>query len=67
VTGFAERTSYEIISDLIVYTMSAHWIPNVLTEEHKGKRMAALLENLCYTRMKERHEIIIMGDESWMY
>jgi hypothetical protein len=41
----------------------------MLTEEHKSKRMAASLENLCcYQDEGETFvERIIMGDETWVY
>jgi hypothetical protein len=47
VTGIAKSTVHDIISDLNFCKMSVHWVPKILTEEHKSKRMAASLENLC--------------------
>jgi ribosomal protein L13 len=48
VTGIAESTIHEIISDSNFRKVSACCVPKMLTEEHKSKRMAALLENLCH-------------------
>jgi hypothetical protein len=47
VTGIAKSTVHEIISDSNFRKMSAPWVPKMLTEEHKSKRIAASLENLC--------------------
>jgi hypothetical protein len=38
--------------------VSARWVPKMLTEEHKSKRMAAwllCLESFAITKMKENH------------
>jgi hypothetical protein len=45
VTGIAKNTLHELISGLNFCKLSACWVPKMLTEEHKSKRMAALLEN----------------------
>lgn len=47
VTGTAKSTVHGIISDLNFRKLSAHWVLKMLTKEHKSKRLAALLENLC--------------------
>jgi ribosomal protein L13 len=39
-TGIAKSTVHEIISDLNFHKVSAHWVPKMLTEEHKSRRMA---------------------------
>jgi hypothetical protein len=44
VTGIAGSTVHEIISDLNFHKVSACWVPEMLTEEHKSKRMAAKAE-----------------------
>jgi hypothetical protein len=69
VTGIAKSTVHKIISDLNFRKVSAHWVPKMLTEEHRSKRMAALLENLCCYQDEEESfvESIIMGDEIWVY
>jgi hypothetical protein len=68
VTGTAKRTVHEIISDLNGLEVSAHWVLKMLTEEHKSKRMAALLENLCcYQDGESFMESIVTGDETCVY
>jgi predicted transcriptional regulator len=47
VSGIEKSTVHEIISDLNFRKVSACWVPKMLTEEHKSKRVAASLENLC--------------------
>jgi hypothetical protein len=44
--------------------VSARWIPEMLSEEHKGQRMAASLENLCCYQVEGELfvESIVMGD-----
>jgi hypothetical protein len=37
VTVIAKSTVHEIISDLNFHVVSAHWVPKILTEEHKSK------------------------------
>jgi hypothetical protein len=66
--GIAKSAIYEIVSDFNFCRVSAHWVPKMLTEEHKSKRMAALLENLCCQDEGESFmESIVMGDETWVY
>jgi hypothetical protein len=48
VTGIARSTIHETISDLNFCKVSAHWVPKMLTEGHKGKRMDASPENVCH-------------------
>jgi predicted DNA-binding protein YlxM (UPF0122 family) len=66
VTGIAKSTVHEIISDLNVYKVSAHWASKMLTKEHKRKRMAASLENLCHYQDERESfmEGIVTGDET---
>jgi hypothetical protein len=47
----------------------AHWVPNMLTNEHKCKRMAASLENVSHYQIEGELfvEILLMGDETWVY
>jgi hypothetical protein len=68
VAGIARSTVHEIITDLNFHKVSARWVPKMNTEEHKSKRMAASLENLCYQDEGESlMESIIKGDETWVY
>jgi hypothetical protein len=69
VTGFAKSTVHEIISDLNFYKVSVHWVTKMFTKEHKSKRMAASLENLCHYQDEEESfvESIVTGDETWVY
>jgi hypothetical protein len=69
VTGIAMGTVYEIISDLNFHKEYACWVPKILTKEHKRKRMAAPLENLCHYQEEGELfvESIIMGEETWVY
>jgi hypothetical protein len=62
-------TAHEIISDLNLLKMSALWVPKMLREEHKGKRMAALLKNVCHYQNEGEMlmESIITGHETWVY
>jgi hypothetical protein len=49
--------------------LSASWVPKMLTEEYKSKRMAASLENLCHYQDEGESfvERIVTGDETWVY
>jgi hypothetical protein len=49
--------------------MSAGWVPEMLTEEQKSKRIAPSLENLCrYQNEGESFgESIVKGGEIWAY
>jgi predicted transcriptional regulator len=47
VTGTAKSTIHEVVSDLNSRKVSACWVVKMLTKDHKCKRMAASLENLC--------------------
>jgi hypothetical protein len=47
VTGIAKSAVREIVSGLNLRQFCARWVPKTLTEEHKSKRIAVLLENLC--------------------
>jgi hypothetical protein len=69
VTGIAKSTAHEIISDLNFHKVSTRWVPKMLTEEHKSKRMAASLEKLCrYQDEGESFvESLVTGDETWVY
>jgi histone-lysine N-methyltransferase SETMAR len=69
VTGIAKSTDHEIISDSNFRKVSARWIPKMLSKQHKNKRIAALLENLCrYQDEGESFvESIVTGDETWVY
>jgi predicted transcriptional regulator len=65
VTGIAKNNVHEIISDLNFCKVSARWVLKMLTEEHKSKRMAALLENLCcYQEEGESFMEIVTGDKT---
>jgi hypothetical protein len=49
VTGIAKSTVHEIISDLNIRKLPALWVSEMLTEEHKSKIIAAVVENVsCY-------------------
>jgi transposase len=64
-TGIAKSTVHEIISDLNFGKVSARLVLKMLTEEHKSKRMAASLENLCcYQDGESFMKSIITGDEN---
>ncbi|KAJ9591468.1 hypothetical protein L9F63_002074 [Diploptera punctata] len=54
---------------MIVWTVSARWVPKNLTDDHKGQRMMASLDHLTrYTaRGHDFLEGIVTGDESWAY
>jgi hypothetical protein len=69
VTGIAKSNIHEIISALNFHKVSVHWAPKMLTQEHKSKRMAALLENLCcYQDEGESFVVrIITRDETWVH
>jgi DNA-binding NarL/FixJ family response regulator len=69
VTGIAKSTVHIIISDLNFRKMPARWVPKMLTEEHRSKRMAASLENLCRYQDagKSFVESIVTGDKTWGY
>jgi hypothetical protein len=48
--------------------MSAYWVLKMHTDEHKSKRMAALLGNLRQYQDEESFmENIVTGDETWVY
>jgi histone-lysine N-methyltransferase SETMAR len=66
VTDIAKSTVHEIISDLNFHKVSARWVPKMVTEEHKSKRMAASLENLCHYQVEGESfvESIVTGDET---
>jgi hypothetical protein len=68
VTGIAESTVNEIISDLNFHKVSACRVPKMSAEEHKSKRMATSLENLCcYQDEAESFmEKIVTGDKTWV-
>jgi hypothetical protein len=57
VTGIAKSTVHEIISDLDFRKVSACWVPKMPTEDHKSKRMAASLGNLC--RYQDEGELFV--------
>jgi hypothetical protein len=69
VIRIAKSTVHEIISDLNFCKVSTCWVPKMLIKEHKSKRMAALLENLCcYQDEGESFvESLVTGDETWVY
>jgi ribosomal protein L13 len=66
VTGIAKGTGHEVISDLNFRKVSARWVRKMLTKEHKSKRLATSLENLC--RYQDKGELfmenIVMGDKT---
>jgi hypothetical protein len=68
VTGTAKSTVHDIISDLNFHKKSACQVPKMLTNEHKWKRMATSLENLCYYQDEGESfvESIVMGEETWV-
>jgi hypothetical protein len=66
VTGIVISTMHKIISDLNFCSLSPHWVPRMLAEKHKSRRMAPLLENLCHCQNKGESfvESIITGHET---
>ncbi|KAJ9574254.1 hypothetical protein L9F63_026100 [Diploptera punctata] len=54
---------------MIVWTVSARWVPKNLTDDHKGQRMMASLDHLTrYTAQGHDFlEGIVTGDESLAY
>jgi len=49
--------------------MCAYWVPKVLTDDHKMKRVGSVLKFLtCYTQKGDEFlDSIVTGDETWVF
>jgi len=67
--GIGHNAVQEMIESLGYRKVCAHWVPRLLTKDHKGKRKAITSERL----QRYRHEgddfllHIVTGDESWFH
>jgi hypothetical protein len=67
--GFEKCAVHKIISDLNFHKVCASLVPKMLTNDHKTKRITALLENVC--QYQDEGELfvksIITGNVAWVY
>ena len=62
-------TLHKIVSEKLKFRkLCARWIPRLLTEEHKLKRMVCVLDFLCRYQKEDNQflEKIVTRDETWV-
>ncbi len=56
-------------NELVLRKVCSHWVPRMLTEDHKAQRMAAALDFLMLYREvgESMLDRIVMGNETWVH
>jgi [histone H3]-lysine36 N-dimethyltransferase SETMAR len=70
VPEISSTTVEKILTDTLGYhKVSARWVPRMLTDEHKRKRMECAQQFLqqCETNKEQLLNSIVTGDETWVF
>jgi hypothetical protein len=66
----SKTTIHEAVTEKLEYRkLCEHWVPKILTDDHKTKRMGSALKFLtCYIQEGEEFlDSIVTGDETWVF